>query len=125
MKGEWLTITIGIILVNNFVLSKFLGICPFLGVSRKLDTALGMSGAVIFVMTLASVIASLIFNYILSSDISISLFGLTFEGNLAISPNLGFYSCDCLLGTNCGVGIAEVKSASIQCLGRISSLDYD
>jgi len=44
------------ILVNNFVLQKFLGICPFLGVSKKIDTAVGMSLAVIFVMVLASVI---------------------------------------------------------------------
>ena len=42
MLSEFLVITIGAILVNNFVLSKFLGICPFLGVSKKLDTALGM-----------------------------------------------------------------------------------
>ena len=43
------------ILVNNFSMSKFLGICPFLGVSKKIDTALGMGAAVAFVMTLASV----------------------------------------------------------------------
>lgn len=60
MLNEYLVITVGAILVNNFVLSKFLGICPFLGVSRKLDTALGMSGAVIFVMTLASLVTALI-----------------------------------------------------------------
>jgi len=60
MLNEYLVITIGAVLVNNFVLSKFLGICPFLGVSRKLETALGMSGAVIFVMTLASLTTSLI-----------------------------------------------------------------
>jgi len=66
MASNILTITIGAILVNNFVLSKFLGICPFLGVSKKLSTALGMSGAVIFVMTLASLVTSLIYKYILS-----------------------------------------------------------
>ena len=60
MVSEFLVITIGAVLVNNFVLSKFLGICPFLGVSKKLDTALGMSGAVIFVITLASLVTSLI-----------------------------------------------------------------
>ena len=47
--SEWLNITVGAILVNNFVLSKILGICPFLGVSKRLDTAMGMSGAVVFV----------------------------------------------------------------------------
>ncbi|MDN5342917.1 electron transport complex subunit RsxA [Oceanotoga sp. DSM 15011] len=49
-------IFISAILVNNFVLSKFLGICPFLGVSKKIDSAVGMSMAVIFVMTMAGII---------------------------------------------------------------------
>ena len=49
-------IIIGVVLVNNFVLARFLGICPFLGVSRQTDTALGMGLAVIFVMTIASVV---------------------------------------------------------------------
>ena len=65
MLSEFLVITVGAILVNNFVLSKFLGICPFLGVSKKLDTALGMSGAVIFVMTLASLATSLVNKFLL------------------------------------------------------------
>jgi electron transport complex protein RnfA len=51
---EIILIAISAILVENFVLSKFLGICPFLGVSKKSSTALGMGGAVIFVMTLSS-----------------------------------------------------------------------
>ena len=49
-------ILVGAVLVNNFVLSRFLGCCPFLGVSKKTETALGMSGAVIFVMTIAAVV---------------------------------------------------------------------
>ena len=53
-------ICVSTILVNNFVLSRFLGICPFLGVSKKLSEALGMSGAVIFVMTVASFVTSLV-----------------------------------------------------------------
>ena len=53
-------ICVSTILVNNFVLSRFLGICPFLGVSKKLQDALGMSGAVIFVMTAASFVTSII-----------------------------------------------------------------
>ena len=69
MSQELLVLTIGAILVNNFVLSKFLGICPFLGVSKKLETALGMSGAVIFVMTLASLVTSLINIFLLSKTI--------------------------------------------------------
>jgi electron transport complex protein RnfA len=55
---EYTALIIGAILVNNFVLTRFLGICPFLGVSRRLDTALGMSGAVLFVMTLASAVTA-------------------------------------------------------------------
>ena len=52
-------------LVNNFVLSQFLGICPFLGVSKKVETAAGMGGAVIFVITIASLITSTLYNLLL------------------------------------------------------------
>jgi electron transport complex protein RnfA len=60
-----LLLAISAILVNNFVLSQFLGICPFLGVSKKLDTALGMGGAVIFVMTISSGITRAIYDLFL------------------------------------------------------------
>src|SRR5210317_966810 len=53
------------VLVNNFVLSRFLGICPFLGVSRKTETAMGMGMAVIFVMTIAGVVTWLIHRFVL------------------------------------------------------------
>lgn len=62
---ELLIITIGSALVNNVVLSQFLGICPFLGVSKKVETASGMGAAVIFVITIASFIAGLIYKFIL------------------------------------------------------------
>ena len=62
---ELLIILFSTILVNNFVLSKFLGICPFLGVSKKFDSSLGMGIAVIFVMTLASVFTWPIFHLVL------------------------------------------------------------
>lgn len=62
---EYLLILIGSILVNNFVMSQFLGICPFLGVSKKLETALGMGMAVTFVMALASLICYLIYSFLL------------------------------------------------------------
>ena len=62
---ELLLLVISAIFVNNFVLARFLGICPFLGVSKKLSTALGMTGAVMFVMTLASVVSWLVYRYIL------------------------------------------------------------
>lgn len=65
MIADYLGLIIGAILVNNFVLSRILGICPFLGVSKKLPTALGMGSAVIFVMTLAGFATALIHNYIL------------------------------------------------------------
>lgn len=60
-----LIIMLSSILVNNFVLSRFLGICPFLGVSRKVETSLGMGMAVTFVMVLASAITYLIQNFVL------------------------------------------------------------
>lgn len=62
---ELAVIIISAILVDNFVLSKFLGICPFLGVSKKLSTAAGMGGAVIFVMTIASAVTSMVYKYLL------------------------------------------------------------
>lgn len=52
-------------LVNNFVLSQFLGICPFLGVSKKVKTAAGMGGAVLFVITISSVLTSVLYNFLL------------------------------------------------------------
>ncbi len=58
-------ILLSTILVNNFVLSKFLGLCPFMGVSRKLETALGMGLATTFVLTLASVCSYLLNHYLL------------------------------------------------------------
>ena len=63
---EYFLIIISAIFVNNIVLSQFLGICPFLGVSKKVDTALGMGGAVAFVMTLATIVTFLVQTYILN-----------------------------------------------------------
>jgi len=57
---NFMSIFIGAVLVNNYVLVKFLGICPFLGVSKKVETALGMGVAVTFVMTLASIMTYLV-----------------------------------------------------------------
>jgi len=62
---EFAVILLSAVLVNNYVLTKFLGICPFLGVSGKLETAIGMSFAVMFVMTLASTMSWLIQQWIL------------------------------------------------------------
>ena len=65
MVKDLLVILIASSLVNNVVLSQFLGLCPFLGVSKKTDTATGMGVAVIFVITLASAVAGAIYQYIL------------------------------------------------------------
>jgi electron transport complex protein RnfA len=65
MFASLVSISLGAILVNNFIFSQFLGICPFLGCSNKMSTATGMSVAVIFVMTLASAICWVINTYLL------------------------------------------------------------
>ena len=64
---EYLLIAISAIFVNNVVLSQFLGICPFLGVSKKVSTAVGMGAAVTFVLTLATIVTYLIQQYILNT----------------------------------------------------------
>lgn len=61
----YILIFISAVFVNNIVLSQFLGICPFLGVSKKIDTALGMSGAVAFVMTISTIFTYIIQKYVL------------------------------------------------------------
>ncbi len=65
MELSYFTIVIGAIFVNNVVLSQFLGVCPFLGVSSRVETSMGMGAAVTFVTAIASVVAWLIQNYIL------------------------------------------------------------
>lgn len=65
MVKELIMIAIASAFINNVVLSQFLGICPFLGVSRKINTAAGMGSAVVFVITLASVVAGVIYKYLL------------------------------------------------------------
>ncbi len=65
MLSNYLLILFAAIFVNNIVLTKFLGLCPFIGVSKKLSTAAGMSGAVIFVMTIATMVTWLLQQYVL------------------------------------------------------------
>lgn len=74
---EYLLIFISAIFVNNIVLSQFLGICPFLGVSKKVDTAIGMGGAIAFVLTLATIITWCVQKYVLDQ------FGLQYLQTLA------------------------------------------
>ncbi len=70
-------IALGAILTNNFILVKFMGICPFMGVSKKMDTALGMGVAVTFVMTIASLVTWLVYDLVLSP------LGLTYLDTMA------------------------------------------
>ena len=74
---EYILIFISAIFVNNIVLSQFLGICPFLGVSKKVDTSLGMSAAVAFVLTLATIVTWLVQKYVLDA------FGLQYLQTIA------------------------------------------
>ena len=69
--GHFFAIIIGAIFINNFVLSKFLGICPYLGVSKKLDSAIGMGFAVVFVMSLSSAITWVIYTFLLDPETNI------------------------------------------------------
>lgn len=64
---EYILIIISAVFVNNIVLSKFLGICPFIGVSNKVETAIGMTGAVTFVMVVATIVTYIIQNYVLEA----------------------------------------------------------
>ncbi|MGL6168574.1 MAG: electron transport complex protein RnfA, partial [Fusobacteriaceae bacterium] len=63
--GKLFSIIIGAIFINNFIFAKFLGICPFMGVSKKVDSSIGMGMAVTFVITLASGVTWVIYYYIL------------------------------------------------------------
>ena len=74
---EYILIFISAIFVNNIVLSQFLGICPFLSVSKKVDTSLGMSAAVAFVLTLATIVTWLVQHYVLD------VFGLAYLQTIA------------------------------------------
>jgi len=65
---DLILLVVSAILVNNVVLARFLGICPFLGVSKKIGTAMGMSGAVLFVMVLASIVSWLVYHKLLAPN---------------------------------------------------------
>jgi electron transport complex protein RnfA len=64
---SYIGIIITFVFIENFILTQFLGLCPFIGVSKKLDSAIGMGFAVIFVMSMATVVTSLIYNFILDN----------------------------------------------------------
>jgi electron transport complex protein RnfA len=66
--GHYFALIVGVIFINNFVLSRFLGLCPYIGVSKKLDSAIGMGFAVTFVMTMASAITWVVYTYLLNPE---------------------------------------------------------
>ena len=74
---EYILIFISAIFVNNIILSQFLGICPFLGVSKKIDTSMGMSAAVAIVLTLATIVTWCVQKFVLDA------FGLQYLQNIA------------------------------------------
>ena len=81
--GHYFVIIISFIFINNFVLSKFLGICPYIGVSKKLDSAIGMGFAVTFVMTVASAATWVIYTYLLQPETNVFGTDLTFLRTIA------------------------------------------
>ena len=86
--NELFQLVIGAILVNNFVLMRFLGICPYVGVSKKLDSAIGMGMAVIFVMTMASLVTWIIYTYLLNPETNV--FSATIPVDLTFLRTIAF-----------------------------------
>ena len=76
--GNLMVIAIGVALVNNFVLARFLGLCPFIGVTKRTSSAFGMGMAVTFVMTLATIVTYLIYTFILKAG-EANLLGMMFQ----------------------------------------------
>lgn len=88
MIANLIVIAIGAILINNFVFSRFLGICPYLGVSKRLDTAMGMGLAVIFVMTLASAVSWIAWQFLLQPTKSNLLYIILRYLNFSVRPEM-------------------------------------
>jgi electron transport complex protein RnfA len=127
--GELFVMAMTAIFIQNFVLSRFLGLCPYLGVSKKLDSAFGMGMAVIFVMTLASAITFLIYKYLLIPNGLMYLQTIAFiltiaalvqfvemviqKNAPALYKSLGVYLP--LITTNCAVlGVAILNTKAIR-----------
>lgn len=109
---EYLLIFISAIFVNNIVLSQFLGICPFLGVSKKVDTAIGMGGAIAFVLTLATIITWCVQKYVLDP------FGLQYLQTLA------FILVIAALVQMVEIILKKVSPALYQALWYLPAFDY-
>ena len=141
MIRDLLIISIGAILINNFVLVQFLGICPFLGVSKKVETAAGMGFAVIFVMLCASAITWVVQNYllvpfhieylqtiafILFIAVLVQLVEMFLQKSVpGLYQSLGVYLP--LITTNCavlGVAIQNISKFSGASMSFLKSLTY-
>jgi len=139
--GQLLAIVIGAVFVSNFVLMRFLGLCPFVGVSKDSDSALGMGMAVIFVMTMASLVTWFVYNYILVPLEITYLRTIAFilviatlvqfvemvieKTSPALHKSLGIYLP--LITTNCavlGVAVVNVETFMVTGLPRNASFIY-
>ena len=94
--NELLIIAVSAIFINNFVLTRFLGICPYIGVSKNMDSAIGMGFAVIFVMTLASMVTWLINAFMLkptTTNIFYIIFNAETPPDLTYLKTIAFSAC--------------------------------
>ena len=114
---ELLLIAVGAALVNNVVLSQFLGLCPFLGVSEKVETAAGMGGAVIFVLTISSFITSLIYKFILANKAIL-------DGRLVYLQTIVFILVIAALVQFVVDAVKENDAAALQCARCVSSAEF-
>jgi hypothetical protein len=110
---EYILIFISAIFVNNIVLSQFLGICPFLGVSKKVETAMGMSAAVAFVLTIATIVTFLI------QEICTGCFRTGILADDYIHPG------DCRIGADGGNHPEKGVSGPVSGVGCVLAADYN
>ena len=110
--GYYVEIIIGCIFVNNILLAQFLGNCPFLGTSKKMETAVGMAMAVVFVLVLAGVITWLIYTFFLVPY------------KIGISENHRVYPGDCLPGPVCRNVSKKEHPGAVCRAGYLSAADY-
>ncbi len=109
---EYILLIISAILVNNVVLAQFLGICPFLGVSNKVSTAIGMSGAVVFVIVLATMATYLVYTYVLIP------LGIAFMQTITFILVIAF------LVQMVEIILEEDKQAALPGAGHLSAADH-
>ena len=115
--AELVLIAVGSAIVNNVVLSQFLGICPFLGVSKKTETAAGMGGAVIFVITISSFITGLIYKFILANPFLV-------KKGIDLFKDHCIYSGYCSTGTVCRNVFKEEHAITVSVTGCLPAADY-